>query len=54
MAHYLQKISMTAIGLDILNIGSSKWNKAVIMEDEFQIGGVAGCNSFLLPAVENV
>ena len=50
--HYI--IAMTAIGLDILNIGSSKWNKALNMEDDFQIGGVAGCNSFLLPAVENV
>lgn len=44
---------MTAIGLDILNIGSAKWNKALNMEDDFQFGGVPGCNSFLLPAVEN-
>lgn len=46
---------MTAIGFDILNIGSAKWNKALKMEDDFQIiGGAAGCNNFLLPAVENV
>eukprot|EP01036_Dinobryon_divergens_P030068 gene30068-39262_t len=45
---------MTAIGLDILNIGSAKWNKALKMEDDFQIvGGAVGCNNFLLPAVEN-
>jgi hypothetical protein len=44
---------MAAIGLDILNIGSSKWTQEMDMNLDTITSDVAPAQ-FMLPAVENV
>lgn len=43
---------MSAIGLDILNIGSSKWDKKIKGEQEFYEAPLS--TNFMLPSAENV
>jgi hypothetical protein len=43
---------MSAIGLDILNIGGSKWNQQFSELDSTQVGFEP--SHFMLPSVENV
>ena len=44
---------MSTIDFNILNIGSAKWNKAMMLDD-FRVGEAPGFSNFQLPAVENV
>jgi hypothetical protein len=48
-----RSVSMSAIGLDILNIGSSKWSQDLDANVDVVTNELAP-SQFMLPAVENV